>query len=1528
MSQSISSSLSRPYTPPQGEKEPELDAMDIDEAPQDTPNSNALFDLWLTTESPENIIQKLKSDGQALKLFLERIKEAPKSANIQNRWKAVASKVLPVAERPGWINALPLQNQLLPLAELVKQGRADLVVQRDAEELLGWRDRFNNSLLHLAIQTGQLNVARELTVLCPNLLLARDGQEKYALDYLDKKASINFIETLLSSYGEDSPLAVWRKVTPLCLLQESSWALQFARKHESELQALDPTLLGNETLPNHPLKACIHLNKMELGTNLFKICYKGSFPMAWLMIADVSPLSHTIAQNCPQLNAWKYEETPLWVQEHPVFDTLFVDWISQPVFAVNIAFMHASEVPFPKDLTRKAALYAIPMAEITKELWKKRDDDKFPQVWKAFREEDYRALSAAGLAFLVDRLQTCKEDAWVGSLEHNLKVIFLSKDLALAKKFYRKIHLQNKNKSLLHLVIKSFAQLKATEEEKEWAQQLLKVAYDLCPVYNEDMIRELLSWDSVLSLEILKTVSEWNPKNFNESIPFAILNLSLASVRANKEGAQEKFAGLVNTERNWQKCDQNKVTFRAYLFLTDESLHHLIPPSIAVPLAELLAGWKSINTVQRPIAELLIDRFYAEVNQKPDVLNFNNFNGLIKLLIRVNRVDEASLLTRLDPLLESYPDSAQALIPTLTQWDWSTMTLEDLHWLLAHGMPFPEKNSLSSYCTTSRPLLQWLIMQEIIIPPQGSMSMEYHEALRSCYAEVWQQLGVDPRFQWHERGYTFPLKEQTFLIQYYDNSGFVILLNNVQIFSGFASVDGLIQKIKERVYAQQMQQINPYPLQQLFETLKGRVTFKTEIPPKLALPNIRKNEKAFCFEVHLPDAPQKPIEFDWADFSIDSVIDFILEQQMSQMNLIKEFSVNQTWKMVERREDILPDSRNISVFFQFSPILSTCVFFRFQAAWLGRVQIGISSVKQLQRMIEGVQKELNTLLQIEKKVGKVWLKNVPNMISVPAILKEAPKEHVAVLKLREAYVLGVQGITEPWFGFYCRSPEAALAKVEAVTWSRDKLASLNVNMDLIGHFTWNFVKLMHDTPADIDFSSILLNRLKMLKQTAYLKKYTLRQKCSYETLETKLTNFLTQLKNRNIQGFVPYEKYATFYKDLTIQLSHTVQKIVDSENQEDLNFYVCELAFICQHCGPRFAELVQSLYLSHYGILNQEEALQGIEQLLKKSYGRAALETVEIFFKTVGNSNIHALNYLRMVIQQQGFSLPPDPQVEGIQDPYLGDYENMPPDRIVSLFKMFLLPDWIEVLLDMQKEATATNDLDLLGLIKTSMLHLAELDPSLEPKLKQLDKEKEEKIHQLRQTQSAIEQARQEWMQSAHGRVYQNVVTWINVLQARIEDSANQLLALGNERQQLMIQPSLNKKRKYAHSFFGLEGDTVELSRLKQIEIEMSNLTQQQEKLEEEKAELELTLNHTAEFKQILVFEENLQENSHQQEEINSAFSHQRTQILEMACDTKGWLSEDYSCPITREGLLALLTHFNFIRQPIPELVMEDQFFL
>ena len=404
---------------------------------------------------PEDTSARLLANDPRLNtVFRKTLIEKPQEELIANKMARIAAKLYPTDELPSWTAQVSLSPAPLSLFEMVKQDRRDLLEQQKnmtPAEWLAVRTTIGDSLLHLAIREGLYEMAAELVKCCPAFLLAKNSQNQFALDFLPHNPEkIETINALLLPYANlegralSPQVAVWRQLVPLCYLENSFWAMQFAEQQRALLSNLDPREISQEPTHYHPLKICAQLGKKELAEQLLTVCCTENIMTLWVCISGAAALVPLLGIRSNQTSL---SQLPLYVREHPTCKKMFFLYpeISVSTHEVTIAFLFEYGM---EDLAVRRAnsnrftcLRLAPGSLHTERLWKERfadhPADELQEISK-FLEADSFPISSSGLSFVVKRLkQILTEETAKGCKTDNiLPIVLQAQDRDLAVLFF------------------------------------------------------------------------------------------------------------------------------------------------------------------------------------------------------------------------------------------------------------------------------------------------------------------------------------------------------------------------------------------------------------------------------------------------------------------------------------------------------------------------------------------------------------------------------------------------------------------------------------------------------------------------------------------------------------------------------------------------------------------------------------------------------------------------------------------------------------------------------------------------------------------------------------------------------------------------------------------------------------------------------------------------------------------------------------------------------------------------------------
>ena len=977
----------------------------------------------------------------------------------------------------------------------------------------------------------------------------------------------------------------------------------------------------------------------------------------------------------------------------------------------------------------------------------------------------------------------------------------------------------------------------------------------------------------------------------------------------------------------------------------------------------------------------MVALFLSEVVKDVALLTPDHMQKLITLVLKIGKkAEDNTLLNCLEPIFAVSPPIVQEFFASLSYTsllEHMNLNSKDLQWLRQQGLSFPNhgqaEQDLITYHLQAH-LGHWWLMHvaqgittfdqgEGNLPRRKNILEDHKEALREMKDKTWEQLVQDKRFKKHSptvrvisidsTRYRIECRRNSSLLHLFTVDGSAIALMR----SGCYTFERLLSILEKDAQARSFKEpeavvtLAALDLRALFLDLEVTVI---DLEEEATNDMIESLDTAVCIQ-KMPDSiliyyfdPAGGIgmvnEIRWSRTCVEEARQFIEAHH----------------RLIRQKIEALQEAEFLNSFLWTGPRSQgegeyivvgekgdkTSISLRYVSNGQGwdfeRSFKGIPTPEQVKSKRDVIRHKAAFIGATTGLFGVIPM--MPfldhHFHATMRQLEKSTNFHGLALFEKEPFFLIVtRDLLVPNTPFLMPAMAAELTnKGRALHLVREQLSGWKLNRELIKTFSWQQIKLIHETPVPIDLNQ-LVSLLDGLKESPYLKHYVAHHaNCSFTGMRANLERFLNALQMKDIQGFVPFEKYEKEYRTLEIQLTHTLHQLLEQDQQEDLSQFVCELGYYTQYCGPTIADCAQFFYNTTFKLLSdRREPIQGgIEQLLKKGYGRAALEVLDRFLDFTQDAEAtmqtrHVLKYLRNTLTKAGISLPPDSRVE-TKDKWDLTYgpNDFPEQHVPMWFERMLLPHFVEVLNDMQNEARVAKDFDLGALLLNSIqecvydfAHAQEL-VDLTEKIALLTSEKEASLlfqHSHREVLVSRREALHEEF-AGDWQSYQALLRHLTEIGGRIDACSDQLLALHNESEGIDMSlsaeanpPKVPSKRKYSQYVAEENGiispRQVQTARLVFIGDETKKMHGLRENHRRELSVLNTLIANarSGRLKQIFDLEEELSNVDQEVTRIAERAKKKIAEQIEEACESLGWIERDEYCAasVTKKGLTILL---------------------
>jgi len=231
---------------------------------------------------------------------------------------------------------------------------------------------------------------------------------------------------------------------------------------------------------------------------------------------------------------------------------------------------------------------------------------------------------------------------------------------------------------------------------------------------------------------------------------------------------------------------------------------------------------------------------------------------------------------------------------------------------------------------------------------------------------------------------------------------------------------------------------------------------------------------------------------------------------------------------------------------------------------------------------------------------------------------------------------------------------------------------ITINFETAKQFKFSNVKsIFHDTIANVDLD-FLNQTLRSLKDSKYLNQVIDKTKMSYEQLSSSLEKLVAEIKKGGSFKSLSVEES----RKMAIMLSHTVLKLKQSGDKDNLHVFVCELASESTYCEWKTLACVTTGYMAWFK--NSDQNTDVFEQLISQ----AISETIATMMKLVLDPEdkkqaIHIETYFRNKLEQY-ISLPQALLNDGFKDKYVTGRKDFPQEQILRFFEAFYLPKLLQ----------------------------------------------------------------------------------------------------------------------------------------------------------------------------------------------------------------------------------------------------------
>ena len=484
-------------------------------------------------------------------------------------------------------------------------------------------------------------------------------------------------------------------------------------------------------------------------------------------------------------------------------------------------------------------------------------------------------------------------------------------------------------------------------------------------------------------------------------------------------------------------------------------------------------------------------------------------------------------------------------------------------------------------------------------------------------------------------------------------------------------------------------------------------------------------------------------------------------------------------------------------------------------------------------------------------------------------------------------------------------------------------------------------KPLHTMRGEYQDFSLLSKTLKSLQNTPVLNRFLKdNPSLSFDEMVKHLERFLAQLSAKKVRGYVPYETYSREYEAMEIELSNTLDKLRTEDKREELGHLAKDLAVAAATCGTQIRETIQLHYHAAFCYFERDDLSPlGIDGLLKDAAKRAVLESIQTMLDFLLDDyaraqTLHALAYIRRTLTKKGFELPPEPRLEGIEDPFSAGKEDYPEDKLVEIFLMFFIPQFLITLTEMQNEAKASNQREIQSMLLKS---IKECVSEEEPNLKALTEEHHRVVEELRTRLNRNDNVKDQLCQQRPAwQNYQRAQTRLKEIDVQVNECYERLNTLHDEETELnaireqkpegLPQAGQSLKRKLTQYLQDAHGDQaleegMAHERLQVMRAENKRIHALLNMLKREQQSHEQA-DHSP-LDDILDLERHMQNLEQELAAETQKYILNSERIKESACETLGWVKSDETlCTpfITEAGFFALLKKFKYFVPAVEKL--------
>lgn len=377
--------------------------------------------------------------------------------------------------------------------------------------------------------------------------------------------------------------------------------------------------------------------------------------------------------------------------------------------------------------------------------------------------------------------------------------------------------------------------------------------------------------------------------------------------------------------------------------------------------------------------------------------------------------------------------------------------------------------------------------------------------------------------------------------------------------------------------------------------------------------------------------------------------------------------------------------------------------------------------------------------------------------------------------------------------------------------------------------------------------------------------------------------------------------------ELAIKVSHTLKKLQEVNNLEELERFVIELACAFKSCGWNFAEKCNLEYIKAFHLFSKDDSKATFHDL----YKNAILQTLDVMRKFAISprsqaQSIHLISSLRKFLKDH-IKLPPDPINGDLEDIYTTGEDDFPKDSVFNTFQAFFIPILVQTFL----EETTGSNYDKISLIVDDFTNLIPMyDDILQDEVMVCISEHEENFKEVSEKLASANSDLNDYLTTQDYILQKNLQEESAILDEKICVISRRIMDAKNEITEMKNSPFKEKEVVVRNDKSGFFPFNVPVSdktkyRKEQLKASIKNLEKDEEELKANRELYKKGINYT-----LTQHREKIRKIKVEEESVLNNQNRDRNNRIKKYCKRQGWLTHDKELDIyyfTAAGIVKYL---------------------